>query len=87
MVEKEKILTLPFYSYKGIFTGSDEGIRYRIAKISEEDVDMFEVYVWREPYGFEATPKEEMEKQTFAFTEEGKEELVAWLNQKHEEWF
>ena len=33
MIEKDKILSLEFYNYKGIFSGSLKGMRYRIEKI------------------------------------------------------
>lgn len=31
---------------------------------------------------FEATPEEAKENQTFPFTEEGYDQLIAWLNDK-----
>lgn len=82
MIEKSKILSLEFYNHKGIFTGSLKGMRYRIEKVTKEEEKeaVFLVHVWKEPYNYEVTPKEEMEKKQVPFTEEGKETIVDWLN-------
>lgn len=81
MIENSKILSLEFYNYKGIFTGSLKGMRYRIEKVTkEEEQAVFLAHAWKEPYNFEVTPKEEMEKKEFEFSEEGKQEMVEWLN-------
>lgn len=81
MIENSKILSLEFYNYKGIFTGSLKGMRYRIEKVTkEEEQSVFLAHVWKEPYNFEVTPEEEMDKKEFSFSEEGKQEMVEWLN-------
>ena len=81
MIENSKILSLEFYNYKGIFTGSLKGMRYRIEKIVEEGEEaIFWVHVWREPYNYEVTPKVEMDKKKFPFNEDGRKEIVNWLN-------
>lgn len=85
MIENSKILSLEFYNYKGIFTGSLKGMRYRIEKIKKEEEAIFLVHVWKEPYNYEATPKEEMDKKEFTFSEEGKQEIVDWLNKLFQE--
>lgn len=89
MVEYDKVLSLEFYNYKGIFSGSLLGMRYRIekkkAEEGEEEKEYFLVHAWKEPYNFDVTPKEEMDEKSFAFTNEGKQELVDWLNDIFEE--
>ena len=65
LIEKETILSLEFYNYKGIFTGSLKQMRYRICKIEEEEKKFFEVSVWGGPYNYDVTPEEEMEVQKF----------------------
>lgn len=81
MIQDNKILSLEFYNYKGIFTGSLKGMRYRIEKVTkEEEEPVFLVHAWREPYNYEVTPKEEMDEREFAFSKEGKQEVVDWLN-------
>ena len=82
MIEKDKILSLEFYNYKGIFSGSLKGMRYRIEKIKKEDeTDKFLVSVWDEPYSFDVTPEEKITQKEIAFSEEGRGEVVEWLNQ------
>ena len=39
------------------------------------------VTVWPEPYGFDATPEEQKTRTQFAFSEEGIEAGVQWLNE------
>ena len=39
------------------------------------------VTVWPEPYGFDATPEEQKTRARFAFSEEGIEAGVQWLNE------
>ena len=82
---------LPFIN-KRPFTGSFEGMRYRLRKKTAmsdggkaEDV-FLEACAYPEPYCFEATPEEQKTFQDFPFTDEGFEEAVAWLNEMHREY-
>lgn len=84
MVTEESVLTLEYYNYKGVFTGSMKGIRYRIEKLQEETEVYFWVHIWDEPYSYEATSKEEMVERKFAFSYEGRKELVEWINAYYE---
>lgn len=84
MIEKEKILSLEFYNYKGIFTGSQKGMRYRIEKITIDDNPFFSVDIWPEPYNYDVTPKSDMLHKDFPFSEEGKLLVVEWLNQTYD---
>lgn len=76
MIEKAELMPLNYYK-KSVFTGGYRGMRYRIEKVEEE----FLVTIWPEPYNFETTGEEEKETRQFAFSEEGREEMVQWLNQ------
>ena len=72
-------------------------MRYRIARSPLERVcgkkekgeAVREVIIWRGPFAFDTT-KEEKITNTFPFTEEGKSQAVAWINEKYaehpEEW-
>lgn len=80
-MNEETVLTLEYYNYKGVFTGSLQGIRYRIQKIEEEGEAFFCVHTWKEPYCFEATPKEEITEKKFPFSYEGRRELVKWIEE------
>lgn len=83
MVKKDQILSLEYYRYKGMFSGSFKGMRYRIEKITKGEEDFFEVYVWPEPYNFEMTSKEVMKEKNFPFTDEGRESVVNWINENY----
>lgn len=69
------------------FTGSDRGMRYRMEKGEENGEAVLTVTAWPEPYGFDATPDEKKIRETFAFSEEGIEKGVEWLNRMKEERF
>lgn len=88
MIQRSDILSIPFLK-KSPFTGSFQGLRYRLAKIEKEEegasMALLQAAVWGEPYGFTATPEEEKEYREFAFSEEGICEIVDWLNEKWRE--
>ena len=44
----------------------------------------FVAIIWPEPYCFEATPEEKKTTNRFPFTMEGKEQMVAWLNEQYQ---
>lgn len=81
MITSKDILNLNFYK-KERFTGSYCGMRYLIQKISEDGPDMFQVFNWPGPYNFAATDDTKKTSAVFPFTEEGKQEVVDWLNEQ-----
>lgn len=83
-LRREQILSLEYYNYKGIFTGSIKAMNYRIEKIDEEEKKSYLVHIWQGPYNFEVTSKEEMRKKEFPFTDEGAEEATDWINEVYE---
>lgn len=80
MLKKETFVPMAFFK-KEAYTGSMKGMRYRVAKGEEG----FEVWVYPEPFSFDATPKEQKRTAQFPFTEEGRCQAVDWINQKYEE--
>lgn len=73
------------YVNRNAYTGSYQGMRYRLRKaVKEEDEKFLEAVVYPEPYGFEATAEEEKTFREFPFTQEGFEEAIAWLNEEYE---
>ena len=92
MINKEDILTLSYYSYGQAFTGSEKGMRYRVILQKEEKDEDGSVVrekglaasVWPEPFSYDRTPREQIETKVFAFSEDGREELVSWLNEMYE---
>lgn len=74
------------YVNRSVYTGSYRGMRYRLCKKEKEERGKYlEAAIYPEPYCFESTKEEEKSFREFAFTEEGFEEAVAWLNQEYED--
>ena len=90
MIEAKDILSMSFYSYGQPFTGSYEGMRYRVAMNkretgrNEKDEPVYEKYfevaIWPEPYSYDKTEPEKIIKTEFPFTEEGYRAVVEYLN-------
>lgn len=80
MLKKETFVPIQFFK-KEAYTGSMNGMRYRIHKAEEG----LEAAVYPEPYCYEATPDEKKTKMIFPFSEEGREQAVDWINQQYEE--
>ena len=78
-IDKKDILPLSFLK-KSPYTGSFQGIRYRIEKQEEGEGKSLLVYTWPEPYAFSHTLEEAKEKKSFPFSEEGLEEIRLYLS-------
>lgn len=79
------ILSYNFYTYGEAFTGSFDGLRYRIVMNSRENESQdkekfFSVSVWPEPYSFDHTAPELIKSATFPFTVEGYAQVIDYLN-------
>lgn len=91
MIRKEQILSLEYYNYGGVFTGSLNGMRYRVEKVKKKDGQekeeevFFLVHVWKEPYNYDVTPHEDMKMEKFPFSNEGAQNVADWLNLLYEE--
>jgi len=79
MLKKELFVPLGFFK-KEAYSGSMNGMRYRVKK-GEEGV---EAAVYPEPYCYEVTPEEQKIKAVFPFSEEGREQVVDWINEQYE---
>lgn len=80
MLNKETFVPIQFFK-KEAYTGSMNGMRYRINKVEEG----LEAAVYPEPYCYEATPEEQKIKMIFPFSEEGRQQAVDWINQQYKE--
>ena len=83
MIERNTLYHLAFYQ-KSCFSGSQNGMRYRIEK--QEDAEknpLFLVTIFPGPFCFEATPDEKKQTKTFPFTEEGLSEICTYLNNSY----
>ena len=81
MIERQDILSME-YLKKTEFTGSHQGMRYRLEGVSSEDGKKLRVTVWPEPFNFFTTPAEEKESAEFSFDEDGVQDAVAWMNDR-----
>ncbi len=82
MIDRGRLLSLGYYKKAPSFTGSDGDKCYKIERFREEDseVDKFKATIWHGPFSSENTPDEKKQSRLAEFTEEGLEELVAWMN-------
>ena len=83
MLTREDFLSLNFVK-KEDFTGSHLGIRFMLHQADVEQEKKLQVYLWSEPFGFEATPEEQKISEYFAFSEEGLAEAIDWMNANYE---
>lgn len=81
MIKREDILSLEFLK-KTEYTGSHQGMRYRLAGISGEEGKKLMVWVWKEPFNFVTTPEEQKQHEVFDFSEDGVTDAVAWMNDR-----
>ncbi|MBR1390705.1 MAG: hypothetical protein IJ567_04555 [Lachnospiraceae bacterium] len=85
MIKRSDLFSIPFYK-KSAFTGSDQGMRYRIERIDrEEAAPLLKATYWPGPYAFAATPEEQKKSDTFPFTDEGIGLACDWLNERYTE--
>ena len=82
MIERKRLLSLGYYKKAPSFTGSDGNKCYNIEKYQEEGSEelLFKATLWPGPYSSENTPEEMKQSKTAPFTEDGLQELVAWMN-------
>jgi len=79
MIQREDILSME-YLKKTEYTGSHQGMRYRLEGVSAEDGKKLKVTVWPEPFNFFSTPEEQKESALFEFHEDGIADAIAWMN-------
>ncbi|MCI8281629.1 MAG: hypothetical protein HFI76_08040 [Lachnospiraceae bacterium] len=83
MIEKSDILPISFLK-KSPFTGSFQGMRYRMEQVKADGGDCLRVILWEGPYSFDITSDEKKESQDFPFSDDGIEKAVEWLNETWE---
>jgi len=83
MLTRDDFLSLNFVK-KEDFTGSHKGMRFMLHQETVEEEKKLKVYVWSEPFGFDATPEEQKLSKLFAFSEEGLSEAIDWMNERYE---
>ncbi|MGN0342480.1 MAG: hypothetical protein ACI4DO_06785 [Roseburia sp.] len=87
MIQRKNLFSIPFYK-KSAFTGSEQGMRFRIECIkpdNEEGEPLLKATCWPGPLAYTATPDEQKKSDTFPFTEEGIGSACDWLNKMYQE--
>lgn len=85
-INESDIYRLNYFTYKKPFTGSCGNMRYRIIQTQEEGQEaQLSADVYPQPYCWEDTPKEQIQGRDFPFSEEGRTQMIAWLNEKYKE--
>lgn len=80
-IPRSDILPIPFLR-KSPFTGSFEGMRYRLERIEGEDgAEALLAQIWEGPYCFDVSTEEQRQTAEFPFSEEGICQSVDWLNE------
>ena len=82
MLTRDDFLSLNFVK-KEDFTGSHQGMRFMLHQETVEEEKKLKVYVWSEPFGFDATPDEQKLSELFAFSEEGLTQAINWMNERY----
>ncbi|MCR5791219.1 MAG: hypothetical protein K6G83_15155 [Lachnospiraceae bacterium] len=83
MVEQKQLLSMNYYKKGKPFTGSDQGMRYRIARLFDKETNEpgdILVSVWPEPFCYEKTPKENIIEKTLPWSEEAFLSIAEYLN-------
>ena len=81
MIQRDDILSMEFLK-KTEFTGSHQGMRYRLEGTVREEGKKLLVTVWPEPYNYVTTPEEKKQRAEFSFDEDGVTDAVAWMNDR-----
>ena len=83
MLTRGDFLSLNFVK-KEDYTGSHQGIRYMLRQETVDEEKKLKVYIWPEPFGFEATADEKKISELFPFSEEGMTQAIDWMNERYE---
>lgn len=84
MLTYDEALNLNYYK-KTTFTGWMNPLRFLIKREeNEENGAYFHAWVWPGPYIFDQTDDSLKIDHTAPFTDEGKEQIVDWINEQYE---
>ncbi len=86
-IQRSDIFNIRFYQHTW-FHGSFRGMHYRIEGITPADGEkQLQVTTWPGPYNFDHTPEEAKTIAHFPFSNEGLDEVTAYLNTFHQTHF
>lgn len=94
IIESKDLYLLSHYEYGEAFYGSIGGMNYRVNRnpmknvrfsSAEEKADATLIaYIWPGPKNFNKTDPEKIRSKEFPYSDEGKDELAAWLSEQYE---
>lgn len=70
MIQQKDLFSIPFYD-KTYFSGSYQGMRYRLEKITSEEEACLLASCWPGPYCYTATEDDKKKTNTFEYSEAG----------------
>jgi len=83
MINRSDILSME-YLKKTEFTGSHQGMRYRVEGVTAGGADnpekRLKATVWPEPFNYFTTPEERKTSELFDFSDDGVQDAVDWMN-------
>ena len=81
MINREDILSME-YLKKTEYTGSHQGMRYRLEGAMREEKKVLKVTVWPEPFNYFSTKEEDKTAEYFTFDEDGILDAIRWMNER-----
>lgn len=95
MIDLSGMISVPFLK-KNVFTGSYMGMRYLLRKdektVKEAQGDepaktetVLTAVIWPEPFNYVKTADDKKHDKEFAFSKEGIQDAVAWMNKEYEQ--
>ncbi|MDR0949588.1 MAG: hypothetical protein LBM69_08760, partial [Lachnospiraceae bacterium] len=78
-IRREDILSLRFLE-KSAYTGSYQGLRYRLEKNIIGEEKKLHITIWPEPFNYAKTAPESRTSAIFLFSEDGMKEAIDWMN-------
>ncbi len=86
MILFKDMMPMPYFK-KAAFTGSDQGMRYRLSRLEQDGQTFLQAAVWPDLFCFDKTPEDQKIYRTFEFSREGVQAAVDWMNQTRESHF
>ena len=79
-ITEKDIFSLQFFTYGKPFTGSFQNMLYYLIKSAEEEKDVLAASVWEGPLASDKVPEEKKIRKSFTFDNEGRLDMIEWLN-------
>ena len=77
-LQRKDLASIPFLK-KSAYTGSYNGIRFKLQKKEQDEIIYLEVFVWPEPFCFDKTAEDKKHSTLFSFNNEGIEKARQWI--------